>query len=195
MGLDAGQRRVVDRPAGQGHLLVVGAPGSGKTTTAVETFLARAAAGAQVGSHPLSSPALLLTPSRRAADRVRDLVGSRLVGAGGSSRGLVRSVASFAYAVVHARATALRLPPPTLVTGPQQDAILAELLAGHAEGLGRDPHWPAAIGPEARAQTAFRNQLRDLLTRAVELGLSPADLAALGRRAGRPEWESAAVVL
>ena len=195
MGLDAGQRRVVDRPAGQGHLLVVGAPGSGKTTTAVETFLARAAAGAQVGSHPLSSPALLLTPSRRAADRVRDLVGSRLVGAGGSSRGLVRSVASFAYAVVHARATALRQPPPTLVTGPQQDAILAELLAGHAEGLGRDPHWPAAIGPEARAQTAFRNQLRDLLTRAVELGLSPADLAALGRRAGRPEWESAAVVL
>ncbi|WP_230976425.1 ATP-dependent helicase [Georgenia wutianyii] len=195
VGLDAGQRRVVDRPVGQGHLLVVGAPGSGKTTTAVETFLARAAAGAPVGSHPLSSPALLLAPSRRAADRVRDLVGSRLVGAGGSSRGLVRSVASFAYAVVHARATALRLPPPTLVTGPQQDAILAELLAGHAEGLGRDPGWPAEIGAEARAQTAFRNQLRDLLTRAVELGLSPEDLAALGRRAGRPEWESAAVVL
>ncbi len=193
--LDAGQRRVLERAPGQGHLLVVGAPGSGKTTTAVETFLARATAGQSLGTHPLSSPALFLAPSRRAADRVRDVVGTRLVGAGGSTRGLVRSVASFAYAVVHARAMALRRPAPTLVTGPQQDTILAELLAGHAEGLGRDPRWPAAIGADTRAQPAFRNQLRDLLTRAVELGLSPADLAALGRHAGRPEWESAAVVL
>ncbi len=193
--LDADQRRVVTRPVGVGHLLVVGAPGSGKTTTAVETFLARAS-GPAPGTHPLSSPALFLAPSRRAADRVREIVGTRLLsGGGGSSRGLVRSVASFAYAVVHARATALRQPPPTLVTGPQQDAALAELLAGHAEGLGRDPHWPAAIGPETRTQDAFRRELRDLLTRAVELGLSPAELAALGRRAGRPEWESAAVVL
>lgn len=192
--LDADQRRVVTRPAGAGHVLVVGAPGSGKTTTAVETFLARAG-GPSPGTHPLSAPALFLAPSRRAADRVREIVGTRLLGSGGSTRGLVRSVASFAYAVVHARATALRQPPPTLVTGPQQDAILAELLAGHAEGLGRDPRWPAAIGPQTRAQDAFRRELRDLLTRAVELGLSPAELSALGRRAGRPEWESAAVVL
>ncbi|WP_324649732.1 PD-(D/E)XK nuclease family protein [Georgenia sp. H159] len=195
VALDADQQRVVTRPAGGGHLLVVGAPGSGKTTTAVETFLARAQVGAAMGTHPLSSPALLLTPSRRSADRVRDAVGTRLVAGGGSTRGLVRSVASFAYAVVHARAAALRQPAPTLVTGPQQDAILAELLAGHADGLGRDPGWPASIGADTRAQHAFRGQLRDLLTRAVELGLSPADLAALGRRAGRPEWESAAVVL
>ncbi|PYG00553.1 Superfamily I DNA or RNA helicase [Georgenia satyanarayanai] len=193
--LDADQLRVVMRPVGAGNLLVVGAPGSGKTTTAVETFLARAGSSAALGSHPLSSPALFLAPSRRAADRVRDAVGTRLLGEGGSTRGLVRSVASFAYAVVHARATALRQPPPTLVTGPQQDATLAELLAGHADGLGRDPRWPAGIGPETRAQPAFRNQLRDLLTRAVELGLSPEELADLGRRAGRPEWESAAVVL
>src|SRR5690625_2007789 len=193
--LDADQRRVVARPRGAGHLLVLGAPGTGKTTTAVETFVSRAAEPAPVGSHPLGSPALFLAPSRRAADRVRDAVGTRLLGGWGNTRGLVRSVASFAYAVVHARAAALRRPAPTLVTGPQQDAILAELLGGHAEGLGRDPGWPASIGAETRAQPAFRAELRDLLTRAVELGLSPADLAALGRRTGRPEWESAAVVL
>src|SRR5699024_363710 len=140
------QASVVAHRAGAGHLLVVGAPGSGKTTTAVATFVARARAAGPPGPHPLSAPALFLAPSRRAGDRVHDAVGTRL--AGGANRGLVRSVAAFAYAVVHARAVALRQPPPTLVTGPQQDAVLAELLAGHAEGLGRDPRWPGSIGPQ-----------------------------------------------
>ncbi len=192
--LDADQVRVVSRPRGAGHLVVVGAPGSGKTTTAVETFLARSTHPVP-GNHPLGGAALFLTTSRQSADRVRANVGTRLTAAGGGARGLVRSVASFAYAVVHARAMAQRDPAPVLVTGPQQDTILAELLAGHTAGLGRDPRWPAQIGADTRAQPAFRAELRDLLTRAVELGLSPAGLAELGRRAGRPEWESAAVVL
>ena len=194
--LDAAQERVVAAAPGQGHLLVVGAPGTGKTTTAVETLVARvhAAGPRPTGAHPLSGAALFLAPSRRAADRVRDAVGPRLLGTGGTTA-TVRSVASIAYAIVRARAAALRQPPPALITGPQQDAILADLLAGHRDGLGRDPRWPASVGPQARELPAFRAELRDLLTRAVELGLSPAGLADLGRRSGRPEWVSAASVL
>ena len=41
----------------------------------------------------------------------------------------------------------------------------------------------------------FRDELRDLLMRAVERGLGPADLADLGRRRGRPDWGSAAEML
>ncbi|MEE6287961.1 ATP-dependent DNA helicase [Georgenia sp. MJ173] len=194
--LDADQQRVVSAVPGQGHLLVVGAPGTGKTTTAVETLVARARAAAPQprSAHPLGGAALFLAPSRRAADRVRDTVGARLLGTGGAAA-TVRSVAAIAYAVVRARAAMLRLPPPALITGPQQDAILADLLAGHREGHGRDPRWPESVGPQARQLPAFRAELRDLLTRAVELGLSPAELAGLGRRSGRPEWVSAATVL
>ena len=136
--LDADQSRIVARPRGAGHLIVVGAPGSGKTTTAVETFLGRST-GPAPGSHPLGGSALFLTTSRQGADRVRESVGTRLTASGGGARGLVRSVASFAYAVVHARAMAQRAPAPVLVTGPQQDTILAELLAGLvADGAGEN---------------------------------------------------------
>ncbi|WP_418605594.1 hypothetical protein [Georgenia sp. SUBG003] len=39
--LDPAQASAVAWPAGAGNLLVVGAPGTGKTTTAIETFLVR----------------------------------------------------------------------------------------------------------------------------------------------------------
>jgi hypothetical protein len=51
------------------------------------------------------------------------------------------------------------------------------------------------VGPEVRVLRGFRDELRDLLMRAVERGLGPADLVELGRRRGRPDWVSAAEVL
>ncbi len=165
--------------------MVVGAPGSGKTTTAMAAFEHRL--GVQ------GSSVLLLVPSRRAAARVRDEVSGRLQR---TVAGLsIRTPASFAFSVLRARATALGEPAPTLITGGEQDAILAELLAGHRLGLGRVPAWPASVPPETRGLRAFRAELRDLLMRAAEAGLDAQDLARVGREAGREEWVAAAVVL
>jgi superfamily I DNA/RNA helicase/RecB family exonuclease len=81
-----------------------------------------------------------------------------------------------------------------LLNGPEQDLILRDLLAGHAAGDAPAPPWPDSVG-EALGTRGFRNELRDLLMRAVEHGLSPAELRALGLRHERAEWVAAADVL
>ncbi|MPV38848.1 ATP-dependent helicase [Georgenia subflava] len=195
--LDAEQAAAVAWPAGAGHLLVVGAPGTGKTTTAVESFLARA--GGTGPDRPGTSGvagdqgAALLVPTRRGAARVRDAVAARLGRT--TTQVLVRTPASFAYSVLRLRAALLHEPPPTLITGPEQDQILAELLDGHRAGLGAPVRWPESISAETLAMGAFRDELRDLFMRAAELGLGPAELAERGERHDRPEWTAAAVLL
>ncbi len=84
--------------------------------------------------------------------------------------------------------------PPRLISGPEQDRVLADLLAGHADGVGYAPTWPPAIDEQVRALRAFRDELRDLLMRAVERGVSPSDLARFGHRHRRPDWVAASDV-
>src|SRR4029079_16201636 len=93
------------------------------------------------------------------------------------------------------QAAALRgEPSPRLLSGPEQDVILRELLAGHASGEGKAPDWPSPVHA-AVATRGFRTELRDLLMRAVERGLEPDALAALGCAHHRPDWVAAAQVL
>lgn len=186
--LDHVQRDVVERAAaGRDRvLLVTGAPGTGRTTVALEA----AAAAVEAGLAP--DDVLVLAASRRSAGELRDRLAVRLGRTAG--RPLVQTPAAVAFAVLRARAGALGEPPPVLVSGPEQDLALAELLAGHASGEVTGPPWPAGVPAEARTARAFRDELRDLLMRAAERGLAPADLAALGRRHGRPAWTAAAAV-
>ncbi|MHB1290488.1 PD-(D/E)XK nuclease family protein, partial [Georgenia sp.] len=198
--LDDAQVRAVAWPSGAGHLMVVGASGTGRTTTAVATFLARAEQAAGPGP-AVSGPAgpghgagvVMLVPTRRGAARARDAVARRLARTTGEV--LVRTPASFAYSVLRMRAALLGVPAPTLITGPEQDQILGELLEGHRAGLGARVRWPQTIGAETLAQRAFRDELRDLFMRAAELGLGPAGLARRGECFDRPEWVAAAALL
>ncbi len=182
--LDADQRSVL---AFDGSLLrVLGAPGTGTTTTAIELVVDRVRRGGL-----LADQCLLLTPSRLAAARLRARVTARLGGT--STEVLARTHQAFGFAILR-RESALRAePPPRLLSGPEQDVVLRELLAGHrADGTG--PDWP----PELRAALptrGFRAQLRELLMRAAEHGLDGPSLADLGRRHGRAEWVAAAEVL
>ncbi|UFU05567.1 ATP-dependent helicase [Ruania halotolerans] len=168
-----------------GHHVVHGAAGSGKTTTALVTFTEWVSQD--------RGAAVLLVPTRRRAAAVRDEVSARLQRTTGSV--LVRTPASLAFSILRLRASHLGEPAPTLVTGPEQDQALAELLAGHAEGEGSRIDWPESVSAQTLGLRAFRNELRDLLMRAAEAGLDGEGLTAWGERHGRPQWCAAGRVL
>ncbi|MEU2025648.1 ATP-dependent DNA helicase [Streptomyces sp. NPDC016469] len=182
--LDAAQRAVVDHPGGP--LLVLAGPGTGKTTTLVEAVAARIARGAD------PARLLVLTFSRKAAVELRDRMAARL----GAARGpQATTFHSFCYALVRAHQDAdLFANPLRLLSGPEQDVTVRDLLAGQLEleKEGR-PHisWP----DELRAcltTRGFADEVRAVLARSRELGLGPDALAAFARRTGRPDWGAAA---
>ena len=66
--------------------------------------------------------------------------------------------------------------------------MLRELIDGDLE---RGSHaWPVELRPALRTR-GFAAELRDLLLRAVERGLTGPQLAELGRRQRRPDWVAA----
>lgn len=191
--VDGGGRWVPDLDASQaaavahrgGRALVLGAPGTGKTTVALAAVLARVAEGATPDG------CLVLAGGRVAAAAMRDRISASLGAT--SAEPAARTASSLAYGLLRRRAALEGLPPPRLLSGPEQDVILRELLAGHAAGVAPAPGWPDEL-TEALATRGFRAELRDLLMRVAERGLTPHDLAALGRAKDRPEWVAAARV-
>ncbi|MCX5399593.1 ATP-dependent DNA helicase [Streptomyces sp. NBC_00102] len=185
--LDAAQRAVVDHPGGP--LLVLAGPGTGKTTTLVESVAARVTAG--------TDPAriLVLTFSRKAAVELRDRMAARL----GAARGpQATTFHSYCYALVRAHQDAdLFADPLRLLSGPEQDVTVRELLAGQLDleksGLSH-VRWP----DELRAcltTRGFADEVRAVLARSRELGLGADALADFARRTGRPDWGAAAQFL
>jgi superfamily I DNA/RNA helicase/RecB family exonuclease len=183
--LDESQRAVVEHRGPE--LRVLGAPGTGRSTVAVEVVAHRVLADGL-----RADQCLLLAPTRVAAARLRDALTTRLGGT--TTSPLARTHQSLGFGILRECAALAGEPPPRLLSGPEQDVVLAELLAGHAAGDTAAPPWPAELEPALPTRT-FRGELRDLLMRAVELGLEPADLARLGDEHDRPEWVAAAEVL
>jgi superfamily I DNA/RNA helicase/RecB family exonuclease len=104
---------------------------------------------------------------------------------------LVRSVHSYAFAVLRLAAQRAGGPPPRLVTSAEQDGIIAELLAGEIEdGPDATTAWPAELWA-ALGTAGFAAELRELLTRCAERGVDPQRLQRLGRLCGRREWVAA----
>lgn len=185
--LSPDQADVVGLGSGTGPVLVWGAPGTGKTTVLVEAAVRRI-------EHDGVDPAgvLMLAPSRLASAALRDQLTARLDRTLSTSP--ARTWSSYAFDVLR-RAKAegrLAIPrPPKLLSGPEQDLIIADLLAGHAHGLVPPIGWPDGLR-EALGTRGFRQEVRQLFDRVIEYGVTAADLAALGRRHGRPEWAAAA---
>ncbi|MER5180413.1 UvrD-helicase domain-containing protein [Streptomyces sp. NPDC002896] len=185
--LDARQRAVVDHPGGP--LLVLAGPGTGKTTTLVEAVAARIAKGTD------PERILVLTFSRKAAVELRDRMALRI---GAARAPQATTFHSFCYALVRAHQDAeMFVEPLRLLSGPEQDVTVRELLAGQTalaqEGLAH-VRWP----DELRAcltTRGFADEVRAVLARSRELGLGPDSLAAFAARIGRPDWGAAAAFL
>ncbi len=132
---------------------------------------------------------LALTFSRKAAEQLRDRVTARM----GSTTASVTcsTFHSFAYSLVRRYSpTDLYAAPLRLLSAPEQDVVLSELLTTAPESV----VWPdglrAAIGTRG-----FAREVQDVLGRARERGLDPQDLVELGRSEGLPAFEAAGLFM
>lgn len=170
---------------------VLGGPGTGKTALLVDLVTARIVDGADPES------VLVLTHTKHAAAAMRDAITHQLGPAAGGIPGasrepMVRTLHSYAFSVLRRHADLHGNPPPRLLTGAEQDAVLREMLRGDLADIedGVGGLWPPRLQP-ALALGGFAEQLRDLMLRATERGLGPEDLMALGREHDNDAWVAA----
>ncbi|MGE2814497.1 ATP-dependent helicase [Mycobacterium heidelbergense] len=179
-------------PGVRGVIRVLGGPGTGKSSLLVDAAAARIGAGADPES------VLLLTGSGRLGMRERSTLTRALLRSHTASarraavrEPMVRTVHSYAYAVLRRAADRAGDAPPRLVTSAEQDAIIRELLAGDLDdGPAAAVAWPAHLRPALRT-AGFAAELRNLLARCAERGVDAQELQRLGRRCRRPEWIAA----
>ena len=167
--------------------LLTGIPGTGKTHHLTERALRYLADG--------NDPArlLILAPTRTAATRMRDAI------AAASDRSLsvapTRAWAAYAFDLLKRAQTRGLLTGVEgnlkLLSGPEQDVIIGELLANHAEGIAPGPAWPDSLR-EALPTRGFRHEIRDFFDRMAEYDLTAEDVQALARDYNRPVWAALA---
>ena len=176
---DADGQRVLDRVADGSNVVVLGAPGTGKTSLALR-LLAEAVAGGR--------DAVLLAPTRTRADWLRGRAAHLLREGHGDGVVRVRTPAALALTILTTSLTRRPdpLPPPVLLAGAEEDSVLASMVSAIS--------WPG-LPVEATGSRAFRSELRNLLARAGELGVTADELADLGRRLNVPIWGPAAQLL
>ncbi|MCP1414763.1 ATP-dependent DNA helicase [Paenarthrobacter sp. A20] len=185
-GLSPDQEAVVSLRQGSGPVLVPGGPGTGKSTVLVESAVRR------VREDGLDAERILiLAPGRHAAAALRDTFTGRL------DRSLsttpARTWASYAFDVIRRAKAEGVLPlarPPKLLSGPEQDLIIKELLEGHSRPGFQLP-WPEDLAA-ALPTRGFRHEIRQLFDRIIESGRTAEDLLGLAHECGRPDWIAAA---
>ena len=177
--LDARQQSVVAHSTGP--LLVLGAAGTGKTTTLVELVRARVADG--IDPRRL----LVLTPRAESAADLRDRLARRLTVT--TRDPLARSFHSYAFDLLRRDAHTRGLAPPLLLTASEQDAMVRDLLHGDLRGEGVD--WPPGLRG-ALATAGFGQELRDLVMRLREQGITPTEVRRLAHARAREDWRAVA---
>ena len=167
--------------------LLTGIPGTGKTHYLTERALRYLADG--------NDPArlLILAPTRTAATRMRDTI------AASSDRSLsvapTRAWAAYAFDLLKRAQTRGLLSGVEgnlkLLSGPEQDVIIGELLANHAQGIAPGPTWPDVLR-DALPTRGFRHEIRDFFDRMAEYDLTADDVHRLATEHNQPAWHALA---
>ena len=160
-------------------LVIQGGPGTGKTTVLVEAALARIAEGQNPDS------ILLLTFGRQRASELRDAIALRTTKT--MYEPLARTFHSLAFSIIKMKAK--NEPEPILLSGPEQESFIKDLLQGDIAANNRE--WHVEL-KDALTTNGFARELRDLILRASERGITPTQLEKLGKSEGEKYWEGAA---
>ena len=159
-------------------LVVYGGAGTGKTTTLVESVIARVNAGVDPNS------ILIITYGRERAADLRDQIALR---AGSTSfEPLARTFHSLAFSILNEKLgeDPLRY---VLISGAEQDAAIKAMVQNPLVNVPWHPDLHQALSTRG-----FVREVRDLILRATELGLSAKDLQAKGIELSEKYWDGAA---
>lgn len=169
--------------------LILGAPGTGKT----HSLLAQAVEHIESGADP--ARLLVLTPTRVSATRFREALSARITATVSSAP--VRAWQAYAFDLLRRAHIQGYLPgvefSPKLLSGPEQDVLLKELLEGHRQGQGSALTWPHDLR-EALDTRGFRHEIRDFFDRMAEYDLTAERVRELGESLNRPEWVALAAL-
>ena len=128
---------------------------------------------------------MLLTFGRERASELRDAIALRTTKT--MFEPLARTFHSLAFSIVKMKAK--DDPEPILLSGPEQESYIKELLQGDiADGY---KEWPEDLHA-ALTTNGFARELRDLILRASERGIDADELSALGKSEGEKYWQGAA---
>jgi superfamily I DNA/RNA helicase/RecB family exonuclease len=168
-------------------LLIAGGPGTGKTSVLIAAALSRISAGQDPDS------ILLLTYGRQRASELRDAIALRTTST--MNEPLARTFHSLAYSILKMN-SGDSYHEPILLSGPEQENFIEQLLQGDVEDGYRQ--WPDDLhdGADKKGNPlltqGFIRELRDLIMRANERGITPDQLAQRGKNVGEKYWAPAA---
>lgn len=165
---------------------VFASPGAGKTTLVKSRFLEA------LNSGLTADQVLVIAASRESANTLRDELALSLQQA--TPGALARTLSSFAFAVLRTKAVAAGQALPELISGSEQDRILAGIIDLEIQAVqsATASEWPKHITAQVMQLNGFRAELRDLITACLEHGIEPDELRGLGQQQKKPEWVAAA---
>ncbi len=180
---DPSQAQIIALPD-DASAIVTGAPGTGKTETIVNIVADRVLARGW-----LPNELVVIAQNRATATALRDRLA--LAVAVPTEGPLARTINSLAFEIVSFARRAAGAEAPRLLTGGDQDSDIAQLLEGHRDD-GTGPAWPPPLDEQLRGLRGFRTELREIMMRATEHGISPEVMTSLAREHGHPEWAAVA---
>ena len=185
LGIDDQQKAAISHRGTP--LLITGGAGSGKTTVLIEAAISRIAGGAS------SDSILFITFGRESASAIRDAIAIASTATGYEP--LARTFHSLAFSIVKMK-SGDDYREPILLSGAEQEKFIADLLQGDVEDGYRQ--WPDELRDgdgklgNPLLTRGFIRELRDLMMRANERGISPDQLGARGSQLGEKYWPAAA---
>lgn len=181
MEMDVSQQAALDSCSRGRAVSIIGAPGTGKTTVLMELVRREQANG--------SPRIVVVTQDRRAATQLRNSLAHLLGGLGDSIQ--VQSLTAFCFSIVQEYAQSVGRNDPELIAGPDEDALLSAIIEDPDSGV----EFPSFVTQDVRELAEFRSEIRDLITRARELALSPQELKALGEEYDERIWRAGAHIM